>query len=48
VGCTLTLHVQDNDIVKVTSPLDQGVTNGHLCVKGRFGWQFVQERPRTE
>ena len=26
VGCTLTLHVQDNAIVKVTSPLDNGVT----------------------
>ncbi|MGZ6379026.1 MAG: 2Fe-2S iron-sulfur cluster-binding protein [Candidatus Limnocylindrales bacterium] len=46
VGCTLTLHVQQNEIVKVTSPLDQQVTRGHLCVKGRFGWQHVQERPR--
>jgi predicted molibdopterin-dependent oxidoreductase YjgC len=44
VGCTLTLHVQDNSIVKVTSPLDQDVTRGHLCIKGRFGWQFVQNR----
>ena len=44
VGCTLTLHTQDNQIVKVTSPLDQQVTNGHLCIKGRFGWQFVQIR----
>jgi len=42
VGCTLTLHVQDNRIVKATSPLDQEVTRGHLCIKGRFGWQFVQ------
>lgn len=42
VGCTLTLHVQDNKIVKVMSPLDQFVTQGHLCIKGRFGWQFVQ------
>ena len=42
VGCTLTLHTQDNKIVKVTSPLDQQVTSGHLCIKGRFGWQFVQ------
>ena len=42
VGCTLTLHVQDNAIVKVTSPLDQFVTRGHLCIKGRFGYQFVQ------
>ena len=41
VGCTVTLRVQDNRIVRVTSPLDQDVTRGHLCIKGRFGWQFV-------
>ena len=45
VGCTLTLHVQDNAIVKVTSPFDVSITEGNLCIKGRFGWQFVQERP---
>lgn len=44
VGCTLTLHVQDNTIVKATSPRDHDVTSGHLCIKGRFGWQFVQNR----
>ena len=44
VGCMLELHVQDNSIVKVTSPLDSSVTSGHLCVKGRFGFQFVQKR----
>jgi predicted molibdopterin-dependent oxidoreductase YjgC len=42
VGCALTLHVQDNAIVKVTSPLDHSVTSGNLCIKGRFGWRFVQ------
>ena len=42
VGCTLTLHTQDNRIVKTSSPLDQPVTSGNLCIKGRFGWQFVQ------
>jgi len=41
VGCTLTVHAQDNQIVKVSSPLDHDVTRGHLCIKGRFGWQFV-------
>jgi len=46
VGCTLQLRVQDNEIVRVTSPLDHEVTSGHLCVKGRFGWQFVQNRPK--
>jgi len=44
VGCMLELHVQDNSIVKVTSPLDNTVTSGHLCVKGRFGFEFVQRR----
>ncbi len=41
VGCNLDLHVQDDRIVKVTSPHDHEVTHGHLCVKGRFGWQYV-------
>jgi predicted molibdopterin-dependent oxidoreductase YjgC len=44
VGCTLQLHVQDNEIVKVTSPLDHEVTRGNLCIKGRFGWRYVQNR----
>ena len=43
VGCNLELHVQDNRIVKVTSPIDHSVTSGNLCVKGRFGYEYVQE-----
>jgi predicted molibdopterin-dependent oxidoreductase YjgC len=43
VGCNLDLHVQDNRIVKVTSPQDHDVTSGHLCIKGRFGYEYVQE-----
>jgi predicted molibdopterin-dependent oxidoreductase YjgC len=42
VGCTLSLHVQDNRIVKVTSPADVSVTGGHLCIKGRFGFDFIE------
>jgi predicted molibdopterin-dependent oxidoreductase YjgC len=45
VGCTLRLHVQDGLIVKATSPLENDITRGNLCIKGRFGWQFVQSRP---
>jgi len=44
VGCELELHVQDNEIVKVTSPSDHSVTSGHLCIKGRFGFAYVQAR----
>jgi predicted molibdopterin-dependent oxidoreductase YjgC len=46
VGCNLTLHVQDNRIVKVTSPDDHDITRGNLCIKGRFGFQHVQTRGR--
>jgi predicted molibdopterin-dependent oxidoreductase YjgC len=42
VGCELTVHAQDDKIVRVTSPLDHSVTHGNLCIKGRFGWQFVE------
>lgn len=42
VGCNLELHVQDGEIVKVTSPEDHDITLGNLCIKGRFGWQHLR------
>ena len=45
VGCNLTLHVQDNTIVKVMSPGESPITHGNLCIKGRFGFQHAQNRP---
>src|SRR5213083_2386031 len=39
VGCTLRLHLQDGRIVKASSPLDNAITLGNLCIKGRFGWR---------
>jgi predicted molibdopterin-dependent oxidoreductase YjgC len=43
VGCVLELHVQGDEIVKVTSPSDSSVTDGMLCVKGRFGWGYTRD-----
>jgi len=48
VGCNLTLHVQDNEIVKVTSPDDHDITRGNLCIKGRFGFQHVRPKGRPD
>ena len=45
VGCAVSLHAQDDRIVKVMSPSDSSVTEGHLCIKGRFGFEFVNNRP---
>ena len=44
VGCTLSVHVQDQRIVKVSSPLESEVTHGNLCVKGRFGFEYVNKK----
>ena len=44
VGCTLQLHVQDNDIVRVTSPLDHDVTQRPSLYQGPFWLAVVQNR----
>jgi NADH dehydrogenase/NADH:ubiquinone oxidoreductase subunit G len=45
-GCTRTAPRQDERIVKVTSPFENGTTHGNLCVKGRFGFEYANDRPR--
>jgi predicted molibdopterin-dependent oxidoreductase YjgC len=47
VGCTLELHVKDDFIFKVTSPFDSPVNHGNLCVKGRFGYDYVYHPKRV-
>ena len=44
VGCNLEVHVQHGEVVNVMSADDHDVTLGNLCIKGRFGYQFVQNR----
>lgn len=46
VGCNITLHVKDGRIVKVTGRENPVVNNGWLCVKGRFGWDYVHSPER--
>lgn len=45
VGCQLYLHVKDNRVVKVTG-VDAPPNNGSLCVKGRFGFNFIHSEDR--
>ncbi|HUH96855.1 MAG TPA: formate dehydrogenase subunit alpha [Anaerolineales bacterium] len=47
VGCTLELHVKDDFIYKVTSPFDSPVNHGNLCVKGRFGYDYIYHPKRV-
>jgi len=45
-GCQMDLHVLDNQVVSVTGRKDAGVNQGSLCVKGRFGYQFIESDQR--
>ena len=47
VGCQLDLFVQDNKIVKIDgADVDLPPNNASLCVKGRFGFDFVGSKER--
>jgi len=46
VGCVLNLHIKDDFIFKVTSPFDSPTNHGNLCVKGRFGYDYVHSKDR--
>jgi len=46
VGCNLELHIKDDFIYKVTSPFNSVVNHGNLCVKGRFGYDFIYHPKR--
>jgi formate dehydrogenase major subunit len=45
VGCQLTYHVQDNRIVRVEGR-DGPANHGRLCVKGRYGFDYVHHKQR--
>ena len=47
VGCNLELHIKNDTIYKVTSPFDGVVNHGNLCVKGRFGYDFIYNKDRV-
>jgi predicted molibdopterin-dependent oxidoreductase YjgC len=48
VGCQLDLHVREGRIVKVTGA-EQGLPNrGRLCVKGRYGYDFIYSKDRLK
>ncbi|MBE0528341.1 MAG: (2Fe-2S)-binding protein, partial [Thermoleophilia bacterium] len=40
-GCTLDLHVKDGKVIQISSPVGLGAGEGNLCVKGRYGFQFI-------
>jgi len=48
VGCQLYLHVKDNRVVEVSGVEDGGPNFGSLCVKGRFGYDYIHDPQRLK
>ena len=47
-GCSLTIGSKNGEIRRVFSDPEKGPSDGNLCVKGRFGWDFVDHPQRIK
>ena len=45
-GCTIDLNIVDGRVVKITGTEEGVVNKGSLCVKGRFGYDFIHHADR--
>lgn len=46
VGCQIHLHVKNNEVHKISGVEDAAPNYGSLCVKGRFGFDFISSPER--
>jgi predicted molibdopterin-dependent oxidoreductase YjgC len=46
VGCQFDLNVKDDKVIRVTSNPDAPVNGMHMCVKGRYGYDFIHHAER--
>ncbi len=47
-GCSLTIGSKNGEIRRIFSDSEKGSSDGNLCVKGRFGWDFVDHPERIK
>lgn len=45
-GCGIDLHVRNGKIVSASPTQDHHVNDGELCLKGMYGWEFVNSPKR--
>jgi len=48
VGCDITAIVEDNKIQKIYAQKDGVVSQGKLCIKGKYGYDFVDSPDRIK
>jgi formate dehydrogenase major subunit/NADH-quinone oxidoreductase subunit G len=47
-GCSLTMGSKEGEVKHVFSDPEKGPSDGNLCVKGRFGWDFIDHPERIK
>lgn len=47
-GCTLTLGIREGKILRARGEEDKGVSDGNLCGRGRFGFDYVHDASRLK
>lgn len=47
-GCGLSLNIRDQEVISVTSDREQRVNSVSLCVKGRYGYDFINNPDRVK
>ena len=48
VGCSLVVQIRDNSIKRVIPKIGLGLNNGLLCVRGRFGYEYIVDPDRLK
>jgi len=46
VGCSLTIGAKGDRILRIRAEEEIGSNQGNLCVKGRYGWEYIHNRER--
>ncbi|PLY15560.1 MAG: formate dehydrogenase, partial [Sulfurimonas sp.] len=46
VGCDIAVHVKENKIQKIFAHKNGVVSQGKLCIKGKYGFDFVDSKER--
>jgi len=45
-GCEMSVGTRDNQLISIKPVLDAPVSKGHLCVKGRYAFEYVNDESR--
>ena len=47
-GCGIELEIRNNKIISAEGNANNPVNEGHICLKGRYGWDYVDAKDRLK